>query len=175
MKVTIKRLIGWDIVKETALATINKKAVTKYPTDIWKKKIIKSEHSPIRALTFLITITDTPYYVAMHLRTHKRYVEFFISTQRSDRTGSIRDKKPQDAPVDVKMLINAQSILNISRKRLCTQADKSTKKAWELVVDELKKIEPELAEACVPNCVYQKGCPEMHPCGYFKKWKEEHK
>ena len=59
-----------------------------------------------------------------------------------------------------------QSILFISRRRLCSQASPETRAAWKLVVDEIAKIEPEIASCCVPECVYRGFCPEFKPCGF---------
>ena len=36
---------------------------------------------------------------------------------------------------------------------------------WRQVIEELNKIEPELANACVPNCMYRGFCPEIKSCG----------
>ena len=61
---------------------------------------------------------------------------------------------------------NAQAIMFISRRRLCSQASPETREAWRAVVGEIAKIEPELAECCVPECVYRGFCPEFKSCGY---------
>jgi hypothetical protein len=61
---------------------------------------------------------------------------------------------------------NAQNVMFISRRRLCSQASKETREAWKLVVDAIKEKEPELGECCVPECVYRGFCPEFKPCGY---------
>lgn len=61
---------------------------------------------------------------------------------------------------------NFQSFINISRKRLCNYASKETREAWKTVKDEIAKVELELAECMVRECVYRGFCPEMHSCGY---------
>jgi hypothetical protein len=33
-------------------------------------------------------------------------------------------------------------------------------------VDEIAKVEPEVASACVPECVYRGFCPEFKCCGF---------
>ena len=61
---------------------------------------------------------------------------------------------------------NAQSIINISRKRMCFQASKETREAWKEFLDELEKKEPELRLCCVPEGIYRGGCPEFKNCGH---------
>jgi len=100
-------------------------------------------------------------------------VEHFVGTGRTDRTGIDRDKLPQDEPTDHAMDVNAASIIFISRKRLCRLASTETRKEWEKVVEEIGKIDPELASVCVPECVYRGFCPEMTSCSYDKTLKFE--
>lgn len=107
-------------------------------------------------------------------------IEKYISTQRSDRTGIDRDKLPQDSLVDMELDLNAQALINISRKRLCNQAHKETKAVWQAILDIIKDEMPELYSVCVPECIYRGFCPEMKCCGYcnteeYKKRLEEYR
>lgn len=66
---------------------------------------------------------------------------------------------------------NAQALINISRKRLCSCASPETpetREAWQKVKDEVAKCEPELASCMVRECIYRGFCPEMFGCGYDK-------
>ena len=63
---------------------------------------------------------------------------------------------------------NAQALINISRKRLCSCASPETREAWQAVKDEVAKTEPELASCMVRECIYRGFCPEMFGCGYDK-------
>lgn len=155
----------WQQVKDAAMSTIGKDH-GKYPTSEWKRRMLLAEHSPIRLLTMTIMIYDIPSYCSVHIVRHWLGIEHFVSTQRTDRTGVDRTKKPQDAPVNHKMYVNAQALITISRKRSCNLADKETQKIWIAVINEVSKYEPELASVCVPDCVYRGFCPEMKPCGY---------
>jgi thymidylate synthase ThyX len=65
----------------------------------------------------------------------------------------------------MRLFLNAQEIINISKVRLCNKAEIETRKIWKQVVEELRKIEPELANACVPSCFYRGFCPEFKSCG----------
>ena len=65
------------------------------------------------------------------------------------------------------MTCNAQSFINISRKRLCNCASKETREAWKAVMAYLKEIDPVLESKCAPECVYRGFCPEFDRCcGY---------
>lgn len=105
---------------------------------------------------------------------HKIGIEHWVSTQRSDRTGVSRDELPQGALVNHACEADAQALINISRKRLCSCASPETREAWQLVREEVAKTEPELASCMVRECIYRGFCPEMFSCGYdqteaFKK------
>ena len=66
---------------------------------------------------------------------------------------------------NMRLFLNAQEIINISKVRLCNKAEATTRNIWTQVIEELRKIEPELANACVPNCFYRGFCPEFKSCG----------
>ena len=86
-----------------------------------------------------------------------------------------RNAIPQGAFVNHSFDADAQALINISRKRLCTCASPETREAWQKVKDELAKREPELASCMVRECIYRGFCPEMFSCGYDKtdQFKEE--
>lgn len=99
---------------------------------------------------------------------HKIGIEHFVKTQRTDRTGEDRNQLLQSAQVTHECEADAQALINISRKRLCSSASPETRQAWQLVKNEVMKVEPELAECMVRECVYRGFCPEMFGCGYDK-------
>lgn len=156
---------NWQAVKDAAMNTIGK-SEGKYPSSEWKRKILLAEHSPIRLLEFTIRLEDIPYWVSVHLVRHKIGIEHWVSTQRTDRTGIERDDLPQGAPVTHTIRINAQALIYISRKRLCSQAAPETRSLWQSVIAEIRKVEPEIASVCVPECVYRGFCPEMRSCKF---------
>ena len=175
MKVFVRRLTDWQNVLNSARTTVGKDSLEKQPTEKFRKAILISEHSPIRALLFEVIWEEIPYYVAMHLRTHSiGFMSgeddlYFVQTQRTDRTQKKRDKLAQNAPVRLRVVINAHSIINISRVRLCRLADPFTRKAWQEFIQRLSFVEPMITELSVPNCVYRNFCPEgIKCCGYNK-------
>ena len=164
MSVQVIKITDWDLVHKLALATAGLTPKNP-PTYAWKRKMMRALHSPVRALQFVVSFT-VPYWVSVHLVRHKIGVEHFVQSQRTDRTGEPRDKKPQDEPVRHTMLLNAETLVNISKRRLCFQASKETREAWEAVVAAVKEVDPVVAEACVPQCVAYGSCPELKCCGF---------
>lgn len=154
----------WQEIKNNALFTIHKND-GKYPDSAWKKKILLSEHSPIRSGRIIVEIYDIPSFVIAHLVRHNIGFTPFVSSLREDRAeyDTVPDR---NTPNNVRFDGNFQAFINISRKRLCCQASKETREVWQAVKDEIEKIEPELAECMVRECVYRGFCPEMYPCGY---------
>lgn len=156
----------WMICKKCTLITIGKDA-KQPPTSEWKHKILASEHSPIRTLQFVFEIVNIPYYCAMHLVRHHVGVTPFVKTQRNDRQSQYdRGKAPQDAPVDMCWCVNAQALMDIAHKRLCTQASPETRAVVAEICRQVEEVNPEFKGLLVPNCVYRGGkCTEFYPCG----------
>lgn len=94
--------------------------------------------------------------------------EKYISTQRNDRTGVDRANLGQMEPVTMEMDANIQSLIDISRKRLCSSADPTTREYWISLMDEIKELDESIYWACVPECVRCGGCPEYSNCGFYK-------
>lgn len=176
MKIDIfKHKDNWQDVKDSTMNTIGK-TTGSYPTSDWKRRLIMSEHSPIRRIKFYWRWKDLKYWVSVHLVRHKIGIEHWITTQRTDRTGINRDDLPQGSFVNHAAEADAQALINISRRRLCNCASKETKEAWQMVKEKIAESEPELASCMVRECVYRNGlCPEMFSCGYNKTgtFKEE--
>lgn len=170
MKITNIKIKGsWSEVLNDSRFTVSKPPLDKEPSEKFKKSIIIAEHSPIRDLIIRVDFEDIPTWVATHLVRHKW--EKFVQTQRTDRTGIDRHTLPQDVPVSMRCELNAQHLIDTSRKRLCYQASKETRELWEEFKYELHKIDPFIADVMVPNCVYRCGCPEgSNCCRMVEKW-----
>ena len=169
MKVEFVEVKGtWREVADAARTTIGMEKGEKDPSSVWKRKMLLSEHSPIRQLSVKWKWKNLKYWVSVHFVRHKIGIEHFVSTQRTDRTGKNRDRSFQSAPVTHECIADAQSIINISRKRLCLLASKETTVAWKAFLKELKKKEPELVSACVPECIYRGFCPEIKSCNFYQ-------
>lgn len=164
----VKSRSVWRDVADAARTTIRMEEGEKDPSTAWKRRILLSEHSPIRQMVFKWKWLNLKYWVSVHFVRHKVGIEHYVSTQRTDRTGVNRDEIPQSALVNHECFANAQALISISRKRLCRQASPETTQAWKMVLAEVRKTEPELVSVCVPECVYRGFCPEFKCCGYTK-------
>lgn len=165
-KVVVRRITSWKEVMNAARFTWRKEPLDKEPSDEFKLKIIRAEHSPLRALMYTIDFYDIPYYVTVHLCRHV-HAQPYVSTSRPDIDGNMKPREEQKKadPVNMRLLVNAQEIIHISRVRLCNRAEKETHLWWHEAVIELMKIDPLLVRACVPNCTYRGFCPEIKSCG----------
>ena len=156
----------WPKVKRAARTTISKDGEGLYPSDSWKKTILLCEHSPIRKIKFSWKWKNLKSWVSVHFVRHWLGILHWVTTQRTDRTGVDRDESPQNTPVSHKCEANAQALINISRRRLCSQASTETRAAWREVKAEVEKVDPVLASVMVPECIYRGFCPEFQSCGY---------
>ena len=162
----LKIMGSWRDVADAARTTIRMPEGQKEPSSKWKKRILLAEHSPIRKLLVSWKWSNLPYWVSVHFVRHKYGIEHFVSTQRTDRTGEDRTTKVQDAPVEHECFANAAEVMVSSGGRVCARPSPEPPAAAKLVVDELAKVEPELAACCVPDCVYRGFCPEFKCCGF---------
>lgn len=163
----------WQRCKLLALNTIGKRNASGTVSDDWKRKMLRSEHSPIRTLMFTIRI-EVPYWVSVHFARHKFGVEHYVSSQRNDRQSDYdRTKAPQDAMVTHVMDINAQELIHMAHMRLCAQAAPETQVAMLRICDAVVMYNPEFSEFLTPKCLAHGGCNEFKPCGYYEEVKHE--
>lgn len=175
MKLTeiIKIKGDWAEVLDDARLTAGKESLGKEPSDEWKRTILISEHSPIRALIFKWDWRSIMTWVATHWVRHKW--ESLVKTQRTDRTGIDRKHLYQSELVNFRGEANTQHLIDTWRKRLCYQASPETRALAEDFKAVLHEVEREVSDVLVPNCVYRCGCPENAPCGKwrsFSAWME---
>ena len=167
----------WRRVKNHCRTTDNKDFTGKDATDTFKKKILFSEHSPIRLLEFDWTWENIKYWVSTEWSRHK--FEKFISTQRNDRQKNYdRNEAPQGAFVKFDGYANMQNLIDAWRKRLCFQATNEARQLAEDFKIKLHETHPIEAEVLVPHCVYRGCCSEcFNGCGFWdrltKDWSKE--
>lgn len=161
MQVTIKKLTNYNLMK-LAMEYTSDKSVTLNEQNIsW---MYNAEHSPIRTQIYSIELRGIPTYVSVHLTRHKIGVEHFVKSNR-DKDETIT----RETLVNHLMIINANALINMARKRLCNKADIQTVHVMECIKNELIKEDSSLARHLVPECEYRGRCPELYPC---KKRKE---
>ena len=181
--IRMERVTLWKRALNAARRTIGKEPLNKEPSKSWRAKMLLAEHSPIRLVEFEWTWKDIMQWVTTHLVRHHEGCEKFVHTQRGDRRAildeynvSSRNELPQGATNDMDMTANAQALISISRKRLCSCASKETREAWKQVQDAIREVDPVMADKMVPECIYRGFCPEfMNPCGYAntEKYKQD--
>lgn len=162
IKVAIELVEGsWKRALNFARKTVGKKKLDKEPSKEWKRRILLQEHSPIRAVEYVISFDSIRQWVSVHLVRHWLGFIPFVHSQRNDRRvlDCSRDELPQGSLNDMDVLANAQSLINISRKRLCGKASPETRHAWIKVKEEMEKVDPEMASVMVPECIYRGFCP----------------
>lgn len=158
MLIITEKLTNLELLQRVCSTTIKNKT-----SKVTLDKMYKCEHSPIRTQIFLVEMKGIPTFVSVHLVRHSVGVTHFVESNREDRGGSKETNRY--TPVNHSMLINAQALINISRKRLCKQASKETREVWEKVVESIKEVDSELYPYLVPECKYRNGiCPELKPC-----------
>lgn len=170
MKVTrVEQVTTWERVKRAALRTMGLIPVNQ-PTAEWKARMLLKEHSPIRLLEFDVSVEDIKQWITVHLVRHWLGFIPFVHSQRDDRRklDCDRDELPQGSLNDMDFSVNAQALINISRKRLCRQAHKETREAWHEVQLAIASKDMVMASKMVPECVYRGFCPEDKCCGFVK-------
>lgn len=153
-------------MKECTVGTMGKEAKT-MPTSDFVRKLLVSRHSPIRELRFSYVIRNVPYWVSVHLVRHHVGFQPYVQSQRNDRQSEYdRTKAPQDAPVTMRVTLNAEALLNLANKRLCAKASPETRDVVQRMCALAERVMPELKGLLVPMCEYHGGrCDEIQPCG----------
>lgn len=160
MAVKITKLTDETMFKKACASTSGKSNVK---TSL--KSGYKTEHSPIRTQIFWVEMTNIPTFVSVHLVRHKIGVDHYVLSQRDDRVNAPQQTPDRDTPINHSMLINAQALIFMARKRLCYKAHKRTIAIMTRIRNTMKTVDPALYNYLVPECVYRNGlCPEQRQC-----------
>lgn len=157
-------------MKQCTLGTVGKYS-NKPPTSEFVRKLLVARHSPIRELRFSYVIRDIPYWVSVHLVRHHVGFQPYVQSQRNDRQSAYdRTKAPQDMPVTMRVTLNAEALLNLANKRLCSKAAPETREVVQRMCALAEKVMPEFHGLFVPMCQYHGGvCHEIESCGKAAK------
>lgn len=174
------------------------------------KKAYKSEHSIIRSQIYTIECYNIPLFVSTHLIRHHVGSQPFQLTCREDRQGGsvhfaervevikriiecgdvveacnrldwLVENADRNTRVNLLLIVNAQSLIDMAKLRLCRKASPETRDLFRLIRAKVAEADPDLAPFLVPKCVYRGGiCGEPRSCGYnrgeaFKSELEEYK
>ena len=156
----------WLQVKKRAFVTVGKES-NKVPDGAWMKRILKAHHSPIRYLRFSFLLENIPYWVSVHLCRHV-HAQPYVKSQRNDRQSAYdREAARQDEPVNMIWDMNAEELITICNKRLCSMASNETRKVVRAIQNLVILHNPEFAGVLVPMCVREHECNEFKSCGYW--------
>ncbi len=80
----------------------------------------------------------------------------------------LKNNSDRQTPVNLGLCINAQSLIDMAKLRLCTGcAAKETVIVFQAIKDKIKESDPHLAAMMVRKCVYRNGlCGEPRCCGF---------
>ena len=162
MQITVTKITDKALLDLACSYTVNKDVHVK---DL--KAFYMSEHSPIRTQLFLIEMKDIPTFVSVHFVRHNVGIIHFVKSNRIDRGGdTVVDRL---TPVNHMMIANAQAIINMARKRLCSKSHIDTQEVMSIIVNKIDEVDHDLACCLVPECEYRGGCTELSSCGYFDR------
>ena len=157
MNVTARRATSLMLMNDAFSATAYKRV------DMTTAEAYRSEHSPIRTQFFYIHIEGISNRVHTHfVRHHSGGQVHFVQTQRPDRIPEGNEETLRNMDI----LINAQSLIDMAKTRLCNRAWGPTQDVMKEIKWAIAKIDPDLAQFMVPKCVYRNGlCSEPKTCG----------
>ena len=162
-EVKVTKITGADLMRLACSYTISAES------EMTLDKIYQCEHSPMRTQMFVVEMKDIPTFVSVHFVRHKHGVEHFVKSNREDRASHTGDSGRWH-PVNHMMLCNAQSLVNMARKRLCRKASNETTAVMQAIVNAVQRAgDFALAERMVPECEYRRGCHEIKTCGLYDK------
>ena len=175
--VSIRPLIQWDEAYRAALATQGIDSQGKFPSMDWRIRSLMAEHSQVKLVEFHLSLKHLMQFVGVHLIRHP-YLLPFVHSQRIDRDQKEEIERftqkfmsvleedikndpdfnprwvlPQGTQNDHDFYLNAQTFVNISRKRLCSCASKETRQVVQLVKERIKEVDPAVYHCMVRQCV----------------------
>lgn len=163
MKITVDKLTDSRLLEKAAASTSGKEMEIRGVSHL--HQWYKSEHSPIRTQLFWVEMVGIPTFVSVHFVRHDVGIEHFVKSNRPDRGGD--GEADRMTPVTHSMLINAQALISMARRRLCGKASKETRQVMEMIRSAAGSVDPALP--MLPDCEYRGGCHEFKSCGWYKK------
>lgn len=162
------------------------------------RKIYACEHSPCRTQMFWVRLYDIPLFCSTQLLRHHVGSQPFQLSCRIDRKGGnvhfkerinkivellnddekewaiselgwLAENADRFTPVNLGLFLNAQSLINMAKERLCSDASPETREIFKSIKAEIEKVDPDLASFLVPRCIYRGGiCNSLKSCGFNK-------
>lgn len=159
MTINVTKLLGEDLLRWACSMT------TDADSNMSLEEAYRCEHSPMRTQLFKVELIDLPSFVSVHFVRHATVGQLhFVKSLRSDRGGN--NKEDRWTPVNHGMILNAQHLIDMSRRRLCYKSHIETLGWMTLLKIKVGKVDPWLERRMIPECMYRGGvCHEQRPCG----------
>lgn len=162
------------------------------------KRMAMCEHSPLRTQLYWVELHDIPLFCSTQLIRHHVGSQPYQLSCRKDRKGGnnhfqekideaidlinhgnvemaiaildwLRNNADRYTKVNLGICLNAQSLINIAKDRLCADASAETREIFKGIKAKIGEVEPELESFLVPKCIYRGGiCNSLNPCGFNK-------
>jgi len=161
MQIRVSKVTSPDLMRLACSLTIDS------DSNMTLDRIYRNEHSPMRTQMFMVEMYGIPTFVSTHFRTHTQGVTHFVKSLREDRCGDGTENRW--TPTNHGMFLNAQTLINLSRKRLCLKSHTETVKVMKAIKDQVAIVDSKLSEYMIPECIYRNGCHEDIPCGYYRR------
>ena len=86
----------------------------------------------------------------------------------SEELNWLADNSDRYTPVNLSVLVNAQSLIDMAKLRLCSgTAHHETVEVFKAIKQKISEVDPALASMMVRKCVYRNGlCGEQRCCGF---------
>ena len=190
MEITVKKLTDLDLLHRANEFT------TGHESKMSLERAYFYGHSPIRTQIFWVEMKGIPLFVASQLVRQHVGVQFFQRSKRIDRGGEdfravctdicedVMQHRKTDAeiaeeidsliirfdryaPTDIAFIINAEALINMAHKRLCSKASAETRLVAHMIRNQISTVDPALARLMQPPCVAHGGiCYEPNGCGF---------
>ena len=92
---------------------------------------------------------------------------FDIIDHALDKLEWMKDNADRQTPVNLSILVNAQSLIDMAKLRLCCKSHPETRTVFNAIKEQIWLIDRDLANMMVRKCVYRNGlCGEPSCCGF---------
>ena len=160
MNIAVTKLTDVDLLRKACDAT---RHPGQTPSSATLAKMYQCRHSPIRTQLFWVEMQGIPTFVSVHFVRHAATGQVhFVESNRDDRGGD--ETVNRLTPVNHSMLLNAEHLMAMAEKRLCFASHKTTVGVMNRLCKAVRRVDPDLADAMVPQCVRLGYCPELKPC-----------
>ena len=124
--------------------------------------LYRRRHSVLYARLFWIDLEGVTDRVHTHLVRSRVGVDWWVETQRPDR-GGVPGLRNMSA------VINASALITLAQKRLCARDAWGDTRLTVLALREaVRQVDPALAQAMQPLCVWERGCV-VGGCGWYER------